>query len=113
MQPIAAVATRELPDPDRSAVAATKAAAAPAPARHDPAEPDHATLTQAVEKLNTALRGMSQGLEFSIDQDTKRTVVKVIDQQTKEVIRQVPTQEVLEISKAIDRAQGLLIRQQA
>jgi flagellar protein FlaG len=40
-------------------------------------------------------------------------VVKVIDQQTKEVIRQVPTQEVLEISKAIDRAQGLLIRQQA
>jgi flagellar protein FlaG len=115
MQPIAAVATRELPDPDRTAaVAATKAAAAPAtPARPNPAEPDHATLANAVEKLNTALRGMSQGLEFSIDQDTKRTVVKVIDQQTKEVIRQVPTQEVLEISKAIDRAQGLLIRQQA
>jgi flagellar protein FlaG len=115
MQPIASVATRDLPDPERSAAVATAKAAAPAapPARPDAAEPDHATLTQAVDKLNTAVRGMAQGLEFSIDRDSKRTVVKVIDQQTKEVIRQVPSQEVLEIAKAIDRAQGLLIRQKA
>jgi flagellar protein FlaG len=113
MPPIANVAT--LPDPDRTAAAgAAKATAAPArPASPDPAEPDHATLSNAVDKLNTAVRGLSEGVEFSIDHDSKRLVVKVVDTQTKEVIRQVPSKEVLEIAKALDRAQGLLIRQKA
>ncbi|HEX7633662.1 MAG TPA: flagellar protein FlaG, partial [Noviherbaspirillum sp.] len=45
--------------------------------------------------------------------DTDRPVVKVVDQQTKTVIRQIPTEETLEIAKALDRVQGLLIRQKA
>lgn len=69
--------------------------------------------TQAVTKINQSMMANGQGVEFSIDSDSQRTVVKVVDQQTKEVLRQMPTQEALEIAKALDRYQGLLISQKA
>lgn len=116
MQSIANVAPREMLDPERTAAVAATAAPRPAavdPSRAETAEPDPVTLGKAVDRLNDTMRAKAQGLEFTIDDDSKRLVVKVVDQQTKEVIRQVPSQEVLEIAKALDRAQGLLIRQQA
>lgn len=70
-------------------------------------------LNQAVKNINQSLSALSQNLEFSVDTDSKRTVVKVIDQQTKEVIRQIPSKETLEIAKALDTVKGLLIKQQA
>ena len=44
-----------------------------------------------MSQLNKSSQAKSQGLEFSIDKDSNRTVVKVIDQTTKEVLRQIPT----------------------
>jgi flagellar protein FlaG len=70
-------------------------------------------VTQAVSQLNKSSQAKSQGLEFSIDQDSKRTVVKVIDQTTKEVLRQIPSPEALEIAKSLDSTKGLLIKQTA
>jgi len=55
----------------------------------------------------------AQSLQFEIDQDSDQIVVKIIDQSTKEVVRQMPTEEALEMAKAIDKMQGLLIRQTA
>lgn len=68
---------------------------------------------QAVSDINKAMQFMSRQLEFSVDTDSERTIVKVIDQQTREVIRQMPTKEALEIGKALEKAQGLLIKQTA
>lgn len=88
-------------------------------ARADPAnkqaaaEPDRATLLQAVEEVQKAIAPVAQNLLFSIDDDTGRTIVKIVDSQTDEVIRQMPSAEVLAISKAINKLQGLLISQQA
>lgn len=70
-------------------------------------------LKDAVKNINNTMRALSQNLEFSIDDDSDRTIVRVVDQQTKEVIRQMPSVEALEIAKALDRVQGLLIRQKA
>lgn len=75
--------------------------------------PNMEQVKQAVQEINKAMKSLSQDLEFSIDEDSDRTVVKVVDQQTKEVIRQVPSKEALEIARALDKVQGLLIRQQA
>jgi flagellar protein FlaG len=66
-----------------------------------------------VQTVNATLKQLSQDLEFSVDADSQRTIVKVVDQQTKEVIRQMPSAEALEIAKALDRVQGLLIKQKA
>jgi len=50
---------------------------------------------------------------FPFDDDTGRTVVKVVDASTDEVIRQIPSEEVLAIAKALDKLQGVLIKQEA
>jgi flagellar protein FlaG len=70
-------------------------------------------LASALQSINKALQDLSPNLEFTVDPDSNRTVVKVLDQQTKEVIRQMPSAEALEISKALDKLQGLLVRQKA
>lgn len=77
------------------------------------AEPDRETLLQAVEDVRKAIEPVAQNLLFSIDDDTGRTIVKVVDAQTDEVIRQMPSEEVLAISKAIDKLKGVLIQQKA
>lgn len=77
------------------------------------AAPSMDQVKQAVEDINKSMQSLSQGLEFSIDADSKRTVVKVIDPQTKEVIRQMPSQEAIEIAKALDQVLGKLIRDKA
>lgn len=103
----------------RSAAAAT-AAARPRPVEdkeetrvREAAPPDAQAVGQAVENINQAMKSLSNRIEFSIDEDSKRQVVKVIDPDTKEVIRQMPSEEALAISKALDRLQGLLIKQEA
>ncbi len=70
-------------------------------------------LKDAVGKLNESMQAQSQSLEFSIDEDSKRTIVKVVDVATREVVRQIPTEEALQISRSLDKFSGLLIHQQA
>lgn len=68
---------------------------------------------QAVQKINETMQTFSQKLEFSVDKETEAFVVKVVDKETKEVIRQIPSEELLNIAKALDKLQGLFIKDQA
>ncbi|MDO9421296.1 MAG: flagellar protein FlaG [Herminiimonas sp.] len=68
---------------------------------------------QALQSINKALQKLSSNLEFTVDADSNRTIVKVMDTQTQEIIRQMPSVEAIEISKALDKLQGLLVRQKA
>ena len=114
------------PQPQRTAVTpgSTTASKPAAPAATDSkptgkaaskedAQSELKEVTQAVSDINKAMQFMSRQLEFSVDTDSERTIVKVIDQQPREVIRQMPTKEALEIGKALEKAQGLLIKQTA
>ena len=110
--PVASDAAASLGAPRAPATPVETAGAVKGPANVPSAE----QLKEAVSQLNKASQDKSQGLEFSIDNDSKRTVVKVIDQTTKEVLRQIPTQEALEIAKALESKSstaGLLIQQTA
>ncbi|GBD05249.1 hypothetical protein HRbin20_00830 [bacterium HR20] len=42
-------------------------------------------------------------IQFAVDKETRRTIIKVIDPQTNEVIRQIPPEEALRISRMISR----------
>ena len=54
------------------------------------------------------------GVEFSIDTDTKRSLIKVVDTKTGETIKQFPSKEMIAISQSIDQFQkGLLLKQKA
>lgn len=68
---------------------------------------------EAVEQIKEVTDNLAQNLQFSIDEDTGTTVVKILDSQTQEVIRQMPTEEALSIAKALDKVQGLLFDEKA
>ena len=72
---------------------------------------DKATLTGAVNKLNEYVAPALQTIEFSIDDESDRIVVRVVDTETQKVLRQIPNEEVLAISKTLDKLRGLVIRQ--
>ena len=107
-----APAPRAAPDPARAPGAAVDTAAA---ARAAAAAPSLAQVNEAVSRLNQSPQAKSQGLEFSVDSDSRRTVVKVVDQSTREVLRQIPTPEALDIANALaaQAHTGLLLRQTA
>lgn len=97
-------------------IAKTSAAAIEMPSRAVEAAKeavDPASLKQATEQLNRAIKLMANNLQFTIDEDTGINVVKVVDTETKEVIRQFPSEEILAIARAFDKLQGMLVRDKA
>jgi flagellar protein FlaG len=78
-----------------------------------PPEADKAALTGAVKKLNDYVAPALQTIQFSIDEESERIVVKVVDTATQKVLRQIPNEEVMAITKTLDKLQGLVIRQTA
>jgi flagellar protein FlaG len=101
---------------DRSVAAPTPAAAPEKtgnPVQSAGPAPTREQVQDAVKQINQAMRTNNQALEFSIDEDSKETVVKIVDQKTKEVVRQIPTPEALEIAKSLDKVMGLLISHKA
>lgn len=76
-------------------------------------QPSDKQFEQAVEAVQKAVEPVARNLQFSIDKETGKTIISVVDSVTKEVIRQIPGEEILAIAKAIDRMQGLLLKQKA
>lgn len=62
-------------------------------------------LGEAVENINQFVNSQGRTLNFSVDEESGKPVVKVVDFETKEVIRQIPSEEVLTMAKAIKRLQ--------
>lgn len=99
-----------------SRAARTNAAPMPPPAavpKTAPDEPSVDQVKQAVQDINTSLRSLAQGLEFAIDNNSKRPIVKVIDQRTQEVIRQMPSEQALEFARTLDQVLGKLLSEKA
>ena len=104
--------------PDPQLRATRQAAAVPdqpevAKAGAEPAEADPKEVQQRVEELNAAMKQHASSIQFSIDDDSGRTIVKVVDTDTDTVLRQYPSKELLAISKQIDKFQGMFIKTQA
>lgn len=95
------------------AQAAAEVRGAQEPQANEPAVVGVDQVREAVDKIERVVSPAAQDLRFSIDDETGITVVKLIDTETQTVLRQIPTEEVLEISKALDKLQGLLVRNKA
>lgn len=70
-------------------------------------------LEEAVKQVNDFLKPINDSIQFNLDDDTGKTIVKVVDLATKDVIRQFPSEEMLSIARAIDKMKGLLVQQKA
>ena len=78
----------------------------------EPPTASKAELEEAVEKLN-ALVSRATTILFSLDEESGRTIIRVVDTETQTVLRQIPNEEALAMSRNMDRLQGLVLRQQA
>ncbi len=99
--------------PQPPAVAPQGKPAAVSAAADLPVPPTPQQIQAAAKALAQAVEPLVNNLEFSVDAETGKTVVTVVSAGTKEVIRQIPSEEMLAIAHALDRLQGLLLRQKA
>ena len=53
----------------------------------------------AVEQMKDFAQVMSRQLQFDVDDDSGRTVIRVLDKDSGHVIRQIPSEEVLALAK--------------
>lgn len=88
-------------------------ASAPIPAGSGESEP----VNQAVEVLNEYVQSVNRDLQFSVDEASGRTVIKVLDAETQEVVRQIPSEEILALARhlreAMETAKGLILEVEA
>jgi flagellar protein FlaG len=74
---------------------------------------DAETVRVAAEQVTKLVQQFNRNLQFLVDEETNKSVVKVIDAESKEVIRQFPTEEMLAIARALEKLKGLLIEDKA
>ena len=68
---------------------------------------------EVVSSVRTHIQNLQRTLEFSIDEESGRTVIRVLDRESRELIRQIPAEELLVIAKRLEAATGILIRDKA
>ena len=78
-----------------------------------PAPPTKEEVREASKEIQQSVANNSTNLQFSVDEDTGRTIVSVIDTETRQVVRQIPSEEVMRMSRALGRMQGLLFNGKA
>jgi flagellar protein FlaG len=89
------------------------AQAQPQQAQDSKAAANAANLDKALQEIESAVQAKTNNLQFSVDDSTGKTVVKVIDSSTGDTIRQFPSEEVLSIARNIERMKGFLLKDSA
>ncbi|OGT01272.1 MAG: hypothetical protein A3F73_07105 [Gallionellales bacterium RIFCSPLOWO2_12_FULL_59_22] len=90
-------------------------------AAQQPQQPTHAQLSTAqlsteIEKINSVLRQNNKDVELSIsvDEATRKQIVKLTDKETGDTLIQYPSDAVLAIARGIDEfQQSFLLNQKA
>ncbi|MBZ4668938.1 MAG: flagellar protein FlaG [Defluviitaleaceae bacterium] len=67
------------------------------------------TVIEAIEKANKKLSGVMAEFEFSIHEQTKQIMVRVINKDTKEVIREIPPEKTLDMVAHLWEMAGIIV----
>ncbi|MBS1140981.1 MAG: hypothetical protein H6R13_2434 [Proteobacteria bacterium] len=70
-------------------------------------------LEEAVKQLSDFASQNRPELSFSVDEASGVHVVRIVDTTTKEVIRQFPSEEAIQLAQALDKLQGLFVKDKA
>jgi len=62
---------------------------------------DDKKLEEVVQKLNDYTQSVDRQLQFSVDDDSGKVMIKVIDSETGETIREIPSEEVINMQKKL------------
>lgn len=75
-------------------------------------QPKREDVESAVKNINDFVQKISRSLQFSIDDESGVTVVRVIDKNTDELIRQIPSEEVMNLRKRLNEVQTLIFEKE-
>lgn len=75
--------------------------------------PSRDDVDEAVNRLAKFVAPNQSDINFSVDESSGVRVVKIIDRNSNEVIRQMPSEEAVALAQALDKLQGLLIKDKA
>lgn len=91
----------------------TDIAQAQQPQQADALEHNKEQLEALVEDIQAATKVMQRNLNFSVDDSTGLTVIKVTDALSGDVIRQMPTEDALRLAERLDEMRSLLFEARA
>lgn len=79
------------------------------------AEERREELQEAVRNVSGYVQNITRELNFSIDEELGKTIVRVIDESTGDVIRQIPSEDMLQLARNLAeikerQAKGLLFQ---
>jgi flagellar protein FlaG len=87
-----------------SPVSATQAIA---PAQADTKLQTTPEMAQAVTAVNGAkLFGQDSELTFTMDRESKRTIIRLVDRKTRQIIRQIPAEYILRMAEDLPKTMG-------
>jgi len=96
---------------ERNEMAAANGQDMPLERKEDAADVEK--VENAVSQISDFVQNFQRDLQFTIDKESDRLVVKVVDSETHEVIRQIPSEETLRIARNLDSPESLILREQA
>lgn len=64
---------------------------------------------EAVQKLNEYVQNTSRTLDFQVDEDSGKTIVRVFDKDSEELIRQIPGELALELARKLNEEEPSLL----
>jgi flagellar protein FlaG len=75
----------------------------------DPAAVPASEAASRVMEASNPLQSANRVMEFTIDPESGKHVVKIMDSASRELIRQIPMEEALALARSLDQLKGLLL----
>lgn len=106
--PVSNTADKLVAAPQVSTAVPAPAAATDTSTGQDSTSDQSEKLKTAVQDIEKFVQSVKRNLEFSIDEESGKVIVKVIASDTGEVVRQLPSAEALKIADNLQNAHSLL-----
>jgi len=69
---------------------------------------DMGSMQRLADMANENINRFSRDIEFTVDRETDKVIIKVIDRESKQLIRQVPPEQLLKLTEKMEEIQGLI-----
>ncbi|EAT12537.1 flagellar protein FlaG [Bermanella marisrubri] len=73
------------------------------------AEAKSVEVKEAVSKLNEYVQSTQRNLDFQLDDESGKTVIRVYDRQSEQLVRQIPDEVALELAKSLNGDEPLML----
>ncbi|GJL66066.1 MAG: hypothetical protein NPIRA05_10370 [Nitrospirales bacterium] len=70
-------------------------------------------LKEKVARIQDTVNQLDSHVQFSVEEDLDRVVIKVVERDSGELIRQIPSEEVLQAQRFFDEHSGILLEEEA